>query len=139
MNHWSLMVNNNFKNKTMNKGFTLLELMIVVAIIAILASIAFPSYLDSVRKSRRAAVQSDLIEIASYMEQVYTATSSYAGATIAASGVSNDYYTITLPTKTVGTFTLKVVPSGSQAQDLCDEMTLSHTGAKTTTGTAGCW
>lgn len=122
-------------------GFTLIELMITVAIVAILAAIAYPSYQDSVRKARRANGQANLVELASYMERTFTETNSYAGATIAASGVTSDYYTFTtpIPNLTATTYTLTIVPTGPQASDSCGTMTISQTGAKATTGTAGCW
>ncbi len=141
MNHWSLMVITNFKIKTINKGFTLLELMIVVAIIAILASIAFPSYQDSVRKSRRAAAQADLLEISSFLERKFTEDNVYNGDTntntLAASGVTNDYYVFTLPTFTATSYILNAAPQGAQTSDSCGALTLSHTGAKTPV--VGCW
>ena len=65
-----------------NKGFTLIELMIVVAIIAILTSIAYPSYLEHIKKSRRSDAQSSLNEFASAMERFYTINGSYAGADV---------------------------------------------------------
>ena len=63
-----------------NQGFTLVELMIVVAIVAILAAIAYPSYKEYVRKSRRADAKAVLVEAAQFMERVYTEDFSYASA-----------------------------------------------------------
>lgn len=117
-------------------GFTLIELMIVIAIIGILAAIALPGYQDSVRKTRRAAVQADLVEISSYMERHFTESNSYTGATIAASGVTSDYYTVT-PTITALTYTLTAAATGSQTSDTgCLSLTLTHTGVK---APAACW
>jgi prepilin-type N-terminal cleavage/methylation domain-containing protein len=59
------------RNKVLQKGFTLIELMIAVVVIAILAAIAYPSYQDSVRKSRRADAKSALMEHAQFMERTY--------------------------------------------------------------------
>ena len=122
-------------------GFTLLELMIVLAIVAILAAIAYPSYQDSVRKARRGDAQADLVALANFLERRFTETNSYAGATIAASGITNDYYTFTDPIPNLGitTYTLQAVPQGDQTADSCATMRLLHTGEKQTTGTAGCW
>ena len=61
-----------------DKGFTLIELMIVVAVVGILAAIAYPSYLDSVRKSRRADAQAALTELAQKQEALYARTASYS-------------------------------------------------------------
>jgi len=124
------------------KGFTLIELMIVVAIIAILGAIAFPSYQDQVRKTRRASAKADLMELASYMERYFTENNTYVGATIAASGIANDNYAFTNPIPGLGAtaYTLTVVPAGGQAADGCGTMTLTQTGVKAHTGAeAGCW
>jgi len=121
------------------KGFTLLELMIVITIIAILATIAFPSYQESVKKSRRGAAKTDLVELANFMERYFTENNTYIGATLPTS-INNDHYTYTAtPEPTVSTFTLSAGPSGSQATDKCGTMTLNQVGLKTTTGSAGCW
>src|SRR5690554_7432603 len=61
------------------KGFTLVELMIVVAVVGILAAIAYPSYMDSVRKSNRADAKAALNDAAQQMQRCYTLNSSYSG------------------------------------------------------------
>ncbi|MBL4743489.1 MAG: type IV pilin protein [Cycloclasticus sp.] len=128
--------------KSNNTGFTLIELMIVVAIIGILAAVAYPSYTSSVQAAKRATAQADLMELASFMERNFTENNTYAGATIAASGITNDDYTLTAPIPGLGatTYTLTAVPNnpGSQANDMCGTMTLTQTGA-TTAATNNCW
>ncbi len=122
------------------KGFTLVELMITVAIIAILASIALPSYQDSVRQTRRAAAQADLMELASHMERLYTANSTYDAST-ALPNTGSDFYDYSFPSApTASTFTIQAVPKTgtAQASDTCGTMSISHTGA-TTPSTSGCW
>ena len=57
---------------SVQQGFTLIELMIVVAIIAIIAAIAYPSYINSVVKTKRAAAEGCVSEYANYMERYYT-------------------------------------------------------------------
>jgi len=129
------------KQKPSNlKGFTLLELMIVITIIAILASIAFPSYQESVKKSRRGAAKADLVELANLMERYFTENNTYIGATLPTS-INSDHYAYTsTPAPTISTFTLSATPStSSQSSDKCGTMTLNQVGLKTTTGTAGCW
>ena len=127
-------------------GFTLIELMITVAIVAILAAIAYPSYQDSVIKTKRAIAQGDLMELASFMERFFTENNQYhqtnAATPVAVSlpFSSKDDYDFTLPTKTATAFIVQAAPKSgtSQALDSCSTLTLSSTGAKTPT-TGGCW
>jgi type IV pilus assembly protein PilE len=122
-------------------GFSLIELMIVVAILAILGSIAYPSYQDSVIKSRRSSAQADIVKLAAYMERHFTENNSYTGATVAASGVSNDYYSfaITIPSPPLPeAYTITATATGSQTADTaCTPLTLTNTNSKGTK--ASCW
>lgn len=121
------------------RGFTLIELMIVVAVIGILASIAIPNYSDYVRKSRRADAQAALMELAQQLERHYTANNAYTGATLNATvtGRVSLFYSIT---SSIGsqTYTITATPTARQSADTCGTMTINHTGARTPT-TAGCW
>ena len=118
------------------KGFTLIELMFTVAIIAILASIAYPSYTQYIIRSKRSAAQSQMMEIANREQQFLIANRSYADkTTLAASGytlppevAANYDYTITVSTTPLS-FLLTFTPSGTQVSD--GNLTLDHTGAKT--------
>jgi len=126
--------------RTSATGFTLIELMIVVAIIAIITAVAYPSYQDQVRKARRSTAQGDLIELASFMERYFTENNTYVGAALPfaqspKSGTS--YYTLTGTNLTTTTYTLTATPGGAQAADSCGTMTLVQTGAKTPA--ANCW
>ncbi len=124
-----------------SKGFTLIELIIVVAIIGVLAAIAYPSYQDSVRKSRRADARAVLLEAAQFMERRYTEnlTAGYAGVDQAAldgAGLGSApkegtaYYDIQLAS-TQTTFTLSADPAGTpQASDTCGILTLTNAGVK---------
>ena len=122
------------------KGFTLVELMITVAIIAILASIALPSYQDSVRQTRRAAAQADLMELASHMERLYTANGIYGDASTALPDTGNEFYDIDFAAGEPDddSFIIEAVPTGAQATDTCDTLSISNTGQQGA-ATAGCW
>ncbi|MBK1693625.1 pilus assembly protein PilE [Chromatium weissei] len=132
----------------MNTGFTLIELMIVVAIVGILAAIAYPSYQNSVQKSWRANAASCLVELAQNMERRYTATSSYVGTTLPTSNCNTaemaTRYVIGFDgAATATTFSLKAVPQTIQAGDICGTLTINHMGQKAVTGGTGtaseCW
>jgi type IV pilus assembly protein PilE len=128
------------RNARKARGFTLLELMIVVGIVAILASLAVAGYDFATRKARRAAAQGCLTEAAGALERYYTANMTYAGAGIP--GCSADvtrYYAIGFSAgPSVSAYTLRAAPSGGQARDKCGSMTLDEKGVKTPT-TSGCW
>lgn len=132
-------------NIRLQRGFTLIELMIVVVVVAILAAVAYPSYQDSVRKGRRADAQGYLQDLALRQEQYLVDSRKYGSLADLkmATPPSNigTYYTITLPVRSDGpppTFTLQAEPTGvgSQNKDKCGTMTIDNTGAKTPTG---CW
>ncbi len=125
------------------KGFTLIELMIVVAIIAILAAVAFPSYQDQVRKTRRSEAQADLMELASTVERYFTENNTYVGWAVPASlnqspRAGTARYVLTVGGVAATTYTLTATPQGGQAADTCGTMTLDQTGA-TGAAVAGCW
>lgn len=136
------------------QGFTLIEVMIVVAIIAILASIAYPSYQNQVRDARRADAAGVLTEAAQWMERFYTENGRYdqnrAGVATDTGGLfpfdqapidGAAAYNITLSAVAQNSFTVQAAPTGPQTGDDCGNLTLTNTGAKAATGgtVAECW
>lgn len=123
------------------RGFTLVELMVVVAVIGILASIAYPAYQQYVLRANRAEAQSIMMETAQFMERYFTTNGTYAGAAVL-SDVSPQNstggarrYTIAL-VSTATTFGLTATRVNAQLNDNCADLTLTNTGAQ---GPAGCW
>lgn len=140
-------------NPKQSRGFTLIELMIAVAVVGILAAIAYPSYLEQVRQSRRADATAVLVEAAQFMERFYTLNNRYdetrdgdvelpANLQRAPKEGANIYYEVTLSSVEQNSFTLLATPVNAQAGDACGNLTLTNTGARAKTGALAlerCW
>jgi type IV pilus assembly protein PilE len=131
------------------RGFSLIELMIAVVIIGILASIAYPSFQEQVRKSRRADGKAMLMEKAQQLERCYTRFASYTGNDAACNIVlpdnsSEEHYVIAEVARNGSSFTLSATPQGDQANDAkCGVLRLTSAGVQGSLGadsdTNDCW
>jgi type IV pilus assembly protein PilE len=126
-------------NKQRSRGFTLIELMIAVGIVAILTTIAVPAYRDQLRKSRRADAQAALMEIAQREQQYLLDARQYApdlaalNVTIPAVVTNNYTITATPGTGARPTFVVTATPKTGTAQASDYTLTLNNAGAKTPT------
>lgn len=130
------------------QGFTLIELMMVVAIVGIIAAIAYPSYQSHVEKTRRNLAQADLLELAQWMERRHATRFDYREGTNApALPFTTSPRNANQPTAynlsfsggvTSTSFTLQAVPTNMQNGDDCGTLTVNHLGVKTATAN-NCW
>lgn len=118
-------------------GFTLIELMIVLAIIGILAMVAYPSYLESVKRGQRSSARTSLLEAQQFMERFYAANSRYTTDEAGSVSPTLPARLLAVPTEaprynltvvaTLNAYTLTATPIGT---DICGDLTLTHTGVK---------
>jgi type IV pilus assembly protein PilE len=144
--------------KAKQNGFTLIELMITVAIIGILTSVGYPSYQNHIKKAKRSEAQAALVSMATAMEQWRVENNNdYTGVTVGTNataiftdrvptdGSGTQSYTLSIPAVTLAatSYVLKAVPFGTQVDDDCGDLTLDSTGVKgaTKSGIAvvNCW
>lgn len=133
--------------RSRTRGFTLIEVMIVVVIIGVLAAIAWPQYTESVNRARRNSAKTALLEAAQWLEREYTNSASFARkangdtinnalldtAPIKSRNEIASYYTLQFRDgePTAQTFILDAIPTGTMTNDRCGTFTLTQTGAKT--------
>jgi type IV pilus assembly protein PilE len=142
--------------KHQSLGFTLIELMVTVAIVSVLATIAVTSYSSQVLKSRRTEAKSALLDLAGREERLFSTTNAYsnfaaslgypaATPTTVMTGLTfgNGYYTLSVTTPTPSSYTLTATATGSQLNDAaCGNFILNQLGQQTVSGTAtpaSCW
>jgi type IV pilus assembly protein PilE len=126
-------------------GFTLIELLIALACIAILATIAWPSYQSLILRSQRAQARAALLQAAHWVERAASANGSYplaADVPTSVLQIDGQRYKMTI-TSTAQSYTLSATPLGTQAADACGVLTLSHLGLRNVQGASQtavqCW
>jgi type IV pilus assembly protein PilE len=130
------------------KGFTLVEMLIVVAIVGILAAVAYPSYSARVLSSRRSDAFAALAQGQGIMERCYSQNFVYNPATACAVGASSpqSYYTIAVSNLTATTYTITATPTGAQTGDTtCASISVDQAGSRKASNSSGtdtsttCW
>ena len=150
-------------SQPIRRGFTLIELMIAVAIVAVIAALAYPSYREQVARTRRGDARAVLLEDAQWLERQFTVSNAYNLKGDGVTAINTNalpfkeapkdsgakYYDITLAfpdaTNPGRSFKLSAAPKGTMAGDKCGTLGLSNTGAKDVSGNTGgtdavsCW
>lgn len=145
-------MNTSFRTPGSNRGFTLIELLVTVVIVGILASVAFPSYLEHVAKARRADAKGVMMELAQGLERLYSENNGYRLADGSKPVVGSEegvfftdkvplqgserHYTLTLVLDDADTtvFGITAEPKNAQSDDKCGSLTLNQAGTRGVTG-----
>ncbi len=126
------------QQRARTRGFTLIELVVAMAVVGILVAIAFPSYQEQVRKTRRADGKAELMETAQQLERCYTRFSRYNDGNCGVAlpfDSSEGYYVVSAAAITASAFTLDATPQGDQANDTrCGVLRLTSTGQQGSQG-----
>ena len=127
------------------KGFTLIEMLIALACVALLASLAWPSYQSLIMRSQRAQARASLLQAAHWLERAASANGSYpltADVPASVLQIDGQHYKM-IVTSSAQSYTLSATPLGTQAADTCGTLTLNHLGLRSVQGAsqtaAQCW
>ena len=127
------------------KGFTLIEMLIALACVALLASLAWPSYQSLILRSQRAQARASLLQAAHWLERAASANGSYpltADVPASVLQIDGQRYKMSV-TSSPQSYTLSATPLGAQAADTCGTLTVNHLGVRNVQGAsqtaAQCW
>ena len=127
------------------RGFTLIELLIALACVALLASLAWPSYQGLILRTQRAQARATLLQAAHWLERAASANGSYpltADVPASVLQIDGQRYKLSV-TSTAQSYTLSATPLGTQAADVCGTLMLNHLGVRSVQGanqtSAQCW
>ncbi len=138
------MNNQTISGKHNTYGFTLIELLISIAIVSILAGIAYPSYVNQILKSRRGDGQLALLNVSQQLERCKTTSFTYVGCNVitTSSESPEKFYSLSIANVTTTDYELSATPQNEQSDDTdCGTLTLDETGTRNANGTMGkhCW
>ena len=133
--------------KANHRGYSLLEVMVVLLIVSILVMVAVPFYQNYLVKSRRYQAEQTLMHSALALEHYYQAQGSYKGATLEKLNVDlrsiDDYYTVLVTYESPNSYVVSAIPTANQEDTSCGTLTLNELGQRGYSGVAGslsdCW
>ena len=139
------MTEHTMPHKRSSRGFTLIELLMALACVALLASLAWPSYQDLILRSQRAQARTALLQAAHWMERAASPNGGYPLATDVPASVlqiEGQRYKMNV-VSSAQSYTLSATPQGPQVTDVCGTLTVNHVGVRGVQGAsqtaAQCW